>query len=294
MKHRKMVNSSVHKSRRGERELSLNKIKQVRALFLKIIVSTNFQYFILSFVAVIIASLYWNSLLLELLKQELPLIFSAAIFIMIGRELWINRSKLNFIIKIYFKSGIFAYLRALSIAVLTMTLGILLYIYVPEFLRWGWGSLVFGNLGNVMLQPLNTAYKVSQTVSESQGNNFDFRWIFLVPVWMLFIMALPFWAEVEEKVFRQGVHSWKGITINSIKFGLVHLIMGIPICLALTLSVPGFLFACRYKYAYHWHLRKFKNEAKAQEAGVIASTADHAIYNAILITLLVAALLLTY
>jgi hypothetical protein len=63
--------------------------------------------------------------------------------------------------------------------------------------------------------------------------------------------------------------------------------MGIPICVALTLAVPGFLFACRYKYAYHRDLRLHGNELRAQKAGVLASTADHAIYNAILISLLV-------
>ncbi|MCA1995306.1 MAG: hypothetical protein LDL41_25150 [Coleofasciculus sp. S288] len=250
------------------------------------------KYIILFLLAVIIASIYWNNLLFNLLKQGFPFLFSTAIFSLIVHELWSNRSKLNFIFKIYFKSGILTYLRAFGIALLTLTIGIVFYIYAPEFMRWGWGNLVFGNSANVMFQPLDTANQVGQHVSELQGNHFDFRWLFLIPVWMLFILALPFWAEVEEKLFRQGIHSWKEITISSIKFGLVHLVMGIPICWALTLSIPGFLFACRYKYAYHRHLKKFKDEAKAQTDGVLASTADHTLYNAILITFSVVLLLL--
>ncbi|HEY9598773.1 MAG TPA: hypothetical protein V6D33_14005 [Cyanophyceae cyanobacterium] len=255
-------------------------------------VYTPLKYILLFIIAVTTLALYGNNTWVELLKKGLPILFSAAIFILIYRELWSNRSKLNFVGAIYFKSGILTYLRALAIVVFTITLGITFYLNAPEFLKWGWGSLVFGNSGNVALQPLDTASQVGQKVSELQGNTFDYRWLFMGLVWMTFMLILPFWAEAEEKIFRKGVHSWKGMAINSLKFGLVHLIMGIPICWALMLSIPGFLFACRYKYAYHRHLNKFKNETTAQEAGVRASTADHAIYNAILITLSVTILLL--
>lgn len=271
----------------------VNKIKANTVFWFKVIFYTPLKYILLFIVALIIVLIYGNGTWWgDLIRQGLPLVFSLAIFIIIAQDLWSKRSKLEFVVKIYFKSGILSYFRAFGIVVLTITLGVLIYLHVPEFLRWGWGSLIFGNSGNVALQPLDTASQVGQKVSEIQGSGFDYRWIFLFPVWMIFILAFPFWAEVEEKFFRQGVHSWKGITINSIKFGLVHLTMGIPICWALTLSVPGFLFACRYKYVYHRHLKKFKNEAKAREAGVRASTADHAIYNAILITLSVTLLLL--
>ena len=272
--------------------MSVNKFKANVIFLFKIILYTPLKYILLFILALTIILIYgkgtwWG----ELVKQGLPLIFSLAIFIMIGHDLWSKRSKLDFVVKIYFKSGFIAYLRAFFTLIITLSLGVLIYLHAPEFLRWGWGSLIFGNSGNVALQPLDTASQVGQKVSEIQGSGFDFRWVFLIPVWMIFILGLPFWAEIEEKFFRQGIHSWKGITINSIKFGLVHLTMGIPICWALTLSVPGFLFACRYKYTYHRHLKKFKDETKAQEAGVRASTADHAIYNAILITLSVVLLL---
>lgn len=270
----------------------VNKLKYNAIFLVKIIFYTPLKYILLFIVALILVLSYGNGTWWgDLIKKGLPLIFSLAIFSIIARDLWKNRSKLDFVAKIYFKSGILTYFRAFGIVIFTITLGALVYLYVPEFLRWGWGSLIFGNSGNVALQPLSTASQVGQKVSEIQGSGFDYRWLFLIPIWMMFILALPFLAEVEEKFFRQGVHSWKGITINSIKFGLIHLTMGIPICWALTLSVPGFLFACRYKYTYHRHLKKFKNEVKAREAGVIASTADHAIYNAILITLSVALLL---
>lgn len=273
-------------------KLIFNELQTTAILLFKIIFYTPLKYILLFIIAVTTLGIYGNNAWVEIIKQGLPIIFSAAIFILIYRELWSNRSKLNFVTAIYFKSGIITYLRAFGIVVITIILGIVLYLNAPEFLKWGWGSLVFGNSGNVALQPLDTASQFGEKVSEIQGNTFDYRWLFMGLVWMTFVLVLPFWAEAEEKIFRQGVHSWKGMAINSIKFGLVHLIMGIPICWALMLSVPGFLFACRYKYSYHRHLNKFKNETQAQEAGVRASTADHTIYNAILITLSVAILLL--
>jgi hypothetical protein len=277
----------------AEIKLMGEKIQTTVVLVFKIIFYTPLKYCLLFVFASILVSIYGNSTWWSaILSQALPVLFSIAIFSVIVRELWENRSKLSFVINIYFKSGILSYFRALSIVAITITLGIVVYLHVPEFLRWGWGSLIFGNSGNIALQPLTTASQAGQKVSEIQGSGFDYRWIFMIPVWMIFILGFPFWAEVEEKIFRRGVNSWKGITISSIKFGLIHLIMGIPVCWALTLSVPGFLFACRYKYVYHRHLKKFKDETKAQEAGARASTADHAIYNAILITLSVALLLL--
>lgn len=273
-------------------KLIFNELQTTAILLFRMTVYTPLKYILLFIIAVTTLASYGNNTWVEILKQGLPIIFSAAIFILIYRELWSNRSKLNFVGAIYFQSGILTYLRALGIVVITISLGIIFYLNVPEFLKWGWGSLVFGDSGNVALQPLDTASQVGQKVSELQGNSFDYRWLFMGLVWMTFMLILPFWAEAEEKIFRKGIHSWKGMAINSLKFGLVHLIMGIPICWALMLSVPGFLFACRYKYAYHRHLNKFKNEIHAQDAGVRASTADHTIYNAILITLSVTILLL--
>lgn len=273
-------------------KLIFNELQTTAILLFRIIFYTPLKYILLFILAVTTLGIYGNNTWVEIIKQGLPIIFSAAIFILIYRELWSNRSKLNFVAAIYFKSGIITYLRAFGIVVITISLGIIFYLNAPEFLKWGWGSLIFENSGNVALQPLDTASQMGEKLSELQGNTFDYRWLFMGLVWMTFMLVLPFWAEAEEKIFRQGVHSWKGMAINSIKFGLVHLIMGIPICWALMLSVPGFLFACRYKYSYHRYLNKFKNETQAQEAGVRASTADHTIYNAILISLSVAILLL--
>ncbi len=270
---------------------TLKKLTAFIAALVNLVFNTRLKYVLLFAATLILVFYYGSDTWVELLKQVLSVLFSLAIFGMIAGEIWKKRSNLNFVWNIYFKSGILSYVRAFAIVLITIVCGIILYIHAPEFMKWGWGSLIFGDSSNIALQPIDTASQAAEKINQIQGTGLDFKWLFISPVWLLFILALPFWAEAEEKIFRKGVHSWKGITIRSLIFGLVHLTMGIPIIWALNLAIPGFLFACRYKYVYHRHLKKNHNEQKAQEAGVAASTADHAIYNAILITFSVAVIL---
>ena len=109
--------------------------------------------------------------------------------------------------------------------------------------------------------------------------------------WLALLVGVPFWANLEERIFRQGANTWQTIAIRSTQFGLIHLLAGIPLIGGFVLIVPGFLFACRYKYVRDRHYRRHQNSHQAEVAGVFASTADHAVYNAILMTLAIAAVL---
>ncbi|MFB2976661.1 tetratricopeptide repeat protein [Microseira sp. BLCC-F43] len=145
--------------------------------------------------------------------------------------------------------------------------------------------------------PSENSTKV-QPVKEANQNktspeiNIDYAQIITVGIWIVLMLLVPFWANFEEKIFRQGANTWKQILIRSTQFGLVHILVGIPIFAGFVLIIPGFLFACRYKYIHDKNLKQTNDEKMAQEAGVEASTADHAIYNAILITFVVAAMFL--
>jgi tetratricopeptide (TPR) repeat protein len=116
--------------------------------------------------------------------------------------------------------------------------------------------------------------------------------VFMMAFWGLLMLGIPFWARLEERIFRWGGNTWPQIAVRSTLFGLVHLIVGIPILAGFVLIVPGFLFACRYKYVFSCHFRRHGHLAQAQDAGIAASTADHAIYNAILVTFVVLTFLL--
>ncbi|MBD2740978.1 tetratricopeptide repeat protein [Coleofasciculus sp. FACHB-1120] len=136
-------------------------------------------------------------------------------------------------------------------------------------------------------------YKAVPIKNKTQKPPFDYTKVLMVIFWICLILMVPFWAGLEEKIFRQGANTWKQIIGNSTAFGLVHITVGIPIYAGFLLIIPGFLFACRYKFVHDQSFRKNNNEKIAQEAGVQASTADHAIYNAILITFLVFVMLTT-
>lgn len=306
--------------------------KRVKLLKALRIIFDRLKFFLLFLIVVYLVLTYGHGAWTHLFKEAVSTIFSALIVLLILRELWDNKSKLNLIWQVYFKSGILTYLRAFTIATITLTSFAVVAPNVPPFLTWGWGSMVFGNSGNVIFQPLNTIQKVkpsttedvvtpspsidktgssspsekapiqdatsvpekiaSQPASVSQKASFDYSLILITLFWMLLILVVPFWAGLEEKIFRQGANSWKQIIIKSTLFGLVHITVGIPLFAGFIIIIPGFLFACRYKYVHDKHLRKTNDEQAAQEAGVAASTADHAIYNAILITLAIAVMLL--
>lgn len=243
--------------------------------------------------------LLFGLLLLGAWIEPLKLVASIGVSLLIlwlmGRVLWLNQARSSLIAHVYLKSGILTYLRATAIIVVTVIAGVMIASVAPGFMRVGWANLAFGSSINVIFQPFLT---ISELTTPGQAGPvasappphaaFELNATsgLMILFWLVLVMVVPFWAEAEEKLFRQGVHTWRGMTFNSIKFGLIHLVMGIPICWALTLAIPGFLFACRYRYAYRRHLNQYQNPTDAIAAGVLASTADHAVYNAILITIL--------
>lgn len=253
----------------------------------------------------------------ERLKEWLPTILSVGIIALLVVDLWKNKTKFNFVWRTYFRSGFLTYVRALGILATTLTTYYYADAIAPPFLQWGWANLVFGQPGNILFQPFNlfesalppgstpsqhwlvamlpsvSDLGVLATAPTAQAQSWpSLEQLFVVVFWLLLMFGIPFWARLEERVFRRGANSWGKITVRSIQFGLIHLIAGIPILGGFVLIVPGFLFACRYKYVHDRCLRKTRDPILAMDIGVIASTADHAVYNAILVTLVVATLLL--
>ncbi|MGF1497589.1 MAG: tetratricopeptide repeat protein [Elainellaceae cyanobacterium] len=260
------------------------------------------------------------------LRQLLPAVLSIGIIALIAGDLWRNRAKLSFVRRTYFRSGILTYLRAIGIIAITFTTFTVANRYAPPFMHWGWANLVFGQPGNIIFQPLNLLEDLSHvlpgesllaqvlTQAESLVGLIivplvsglvggmaialppPFRahlvTLLVIGFWVLLVLGIPFWARLEERIFRRGAHTWGKICLRSTQFGLIHLIAGIPILAGFVLIVPGFLFACRYKYVHDRHLAQHRNPLQAQEAGVEASTADHAVYNAILVSAVTLTLLL--
>lgn len=248
----------------------------------------------------------------EALQSLLSTALSVGIVALVLADLWRQRTRFAFIRRVYLGHGWLPYLRAVGIIVATLGTYAGVDAIAPPFLRWGWATAVFGQPGNVIFQPFHLL---------SQGFGFGVAaggaiapsslaplamlasapapssWLtpatlFILGFWWVLLMGIPFWSHLEERIFRRGAHSWRKIAVRSTQFGLVHLLAGIPILGGFVLILPGFLFACRYKYIYHRTLHQTGDSIQAEEAGVLASTSDHAAYNAILITFAVLSLLL--
>lgn len=138
-----------------------------------------------------------------------------------------------------------------------------LLLLVPP-LRWGWWSALGGD-GNPVFGSSDTT---TGTV-----------WAWLIPLvfMVLVIVALPLFANAEERMFRAGAEHWSTgwQVLKTVQFGLIHTVIGIPIGVALALSVGGAYFMSTY-------LRSYRASGSAAEA-TLESTRAHTAYNAVII-----------
>ena len=94
---------------------------------------------------------------------------------------------------------------------------------------------------------------------------------------VLFMANIPRLARIEEEQFRRGTKDWKDGAWRSLRFGLAHCIVGVPVGIGLALGLGGLWFTYQY----------FKG-------GVGRSTVYHSIYNWILAVFLFVFLVLSF
>jgi|LauGreDrversion4_2_1035121.scaffolds.fasta_scaffold231339_1 hypothetical protein len=142
---------------------------------------------------------------------------------------------------------------------------------LPKFMTWSWISMLSGDgtdtqSGNIMAAPFRSGSV-----------------LIIGGFWLLLSLALPYLAKGEEQTFRGLIFGTKKRIITSIKFGLVHMIVGVPLFIALILAVVGYIFSIFY-------VKAFNKAAKvdpytANEVAINVSTSVHAKYNFLIITL---------
>lgn len=165
------------------------------------------------------------------------------------------------------------FLLALPVLVAVGTVAYALVVYVPG-LDWGWWWALGGS-GNVLTG-----------ATDRDPDNLVLQLVPLVFVLVLFPL-LPLLAEREERMFRVGAERWpiaKRIR-RAVEFGLVHLIMGIPVGVALALAVGGGYFTWAY-------LRGFRRGGD-REAGLLEAARAHAAYNTTALSLALLGIALT-
>ena len=100
----------------------------------------------------------------------------------------------------------------------------------------------------------------------------------------LLVIGLPLLVEGEEWVFRRGAEfrTRAGNARRSVLFGLVHALIGIPIGVAMALSVGGFYFTWAYLSAWR--------ATGSEEAALAESTRSHLAYNLVIAAIVIVAL----
>ncbi len=135
-------------------------------------------------------------------------------------------------------------------------------------LSWGWWSALGGE-GN--------------PVFASSESTIGTIWEWLIPLVFMALLfpALPLFAYAEERMFRGGAEDWSTgrRVFKTIQFGMIHALIGIPIGAALALSIGGAYFMWVY-------LRRFR-ATPSRETALIESATAHAVYNGLIVTLLI-------
>ena len=163
---------------------------------------------------------------------------------------------------------LWSFLMVIGVMVTVVTLA---SIGMPNFMTWSWISMLGDGgadapSGNIIAAPFKSGSV-----------------LIIAGFWLLLTLALPYLAKGEEQSFRSLVFGTKNRIITSIKFGLVHMVVGVPLFIALVLAVIGYIFSIFY-------VKAFNKAAKvdpytADEVAVNVSTSVHAKYNFLIITI---------
>jgi len=148
-----------------------------------------------------------------------------------------KRKNFGFVLFIWKRLGLKMILKGLALFLFTMFAAFSFY-QIP-FTHWGWYNLISpsGDVGNVGIAPFvegtKSSYLVLRVVS-----------FFFIA---LLVLLMPFMTAMEEKVFRRWGLGWSTMVKHSLIFGFLHMIVGVPIYIALALSCLGFFLALSYK-----------------------------------------------
>lgn len=136
---------------------------------------------------------------------------------------------------------------ALALLALVGTVGTLLLAAAP--LQTGLGELV-GSVGNAVFTPLEEA---ASRAGPAPPAGPDWLVIGLATVFLAFLTALlPWLAFVEEEIFRAGLEEATvgGELRSALAFGLVHMVMLVPLGAALAIAIAGFAYGRIYRRAH--------------------------------------------
>ncbi len=194
------------------------------------------------------------------------------VVVAVARPLWRLRKQHEFVAEIWSRFTVRGLLATLVVLPCVFSVAMLLE-NVPGFDR-GWTSLLFdGWSGNMLFAPFREAMASPHLLIRAGG------FVFFAAV----VYLLPFIVAVEEDFFRKGHVRWPAIVRQSVKFGLVHCLVGIPIASGVALILPGLYFGWVYKRTYEKTLRETPVEVDGypESEAVMASITAHTLYDVV-------------
>jgi hypothetical protein len=151
-------------------------------------------------------------------------------------------------------------LGATGMLVLVIATSYVLIALAPVLGR-GLGDL-FGSTGNAVFAPVDAAARATQVGTEAASGAGDVLYVLAITVFLgLLATLLPWFAFVEEEVFRAGSETWSTPrrAVGALWFGSVHLVMLVPLAAALSIAVAGGVYGEVYR-------RGTRREARAPES----------------------------
>lgn len=208
-----------------------------------------------------------GQVLLVLTKMLLLVVAVGSVALTLYRE----RKRMHFTWSIWKRFSFLMLAEVLAVLTATLVFCFTIRFCVP-WLWVGWLDFFIQGGGNISIGPVLEGRRSSYLIVR-----------LLVPIFFTaLLLVIPFLAKVEEEWFRKGNHEWKTIWRWSLMFGFVHCIVGVPFGAGLALSGVGLFYAWKYHSAYVRFRQTMPNK-QAEEEAVLVSTAYHALYNSIVI-----------
>lgn len=161
------------------------------------------------------------------------------------------------------------------LVVVALTIATMAALWVVPGLKYGWTNLFFSGSGNMLVKPI---------MEGSESTNLLVR--LMVPLFfIILILVLPFLAISEERNFRKGYEKWGPILKQSVKFGLMHCLVGVPLAAGIALILTGLFYGYKYKRTFDQNTKTLGLQ-EAEDAAVMVSTTYHTMYNTIVVALI--------
>lgn len=170
-------------------------------------------------------------------------------------------------------------------AVLGVTIGLMVLVPVTGY---GLGSLI-GLTGNAVFAPVEEAAARGATVDGPSAALISRLVTAGTAAFLLALLVLfPWLAYVEERIFREGLERAgtlrRGWT--ALRFGLVHLVMLVPVAAALGIAVAGLWYGRVYVRAFDRAGTLDPDQVPhARTEAVLASTVWHTTFNSLIVVL---------